>query len=113
MAAFAALSGDRSPIHTDDAFARRHGFQGRIVYGGILLAKLSHCLGTHLPGPEGLSLEWTIRYHAPLYVGETATFRAERTHVSEALRTVKIAFRVIRGEERIASGSAQSRLLAD
>lgn len=113
MAAFAALSGDRSPVHTDDDFARRHGFRGAIVYGGILLAKLSHCLGTHLPGPQGVSLEWTIRYHTPLYVGETATFRAELTHASEAMRVVQISFLVTGNDARIASGKAQSRLLGD
>lgn len=113
MAAFAALSGDLSPVHTDDAFARRNGFRGVVVYGGILLAKLSHCLGTHLPGPTGVSLEWTIRFHSPLYVGEAATFRADLTHFSEAMRVAQIPFRVTRHDDRIASGMAQSRLLRD
>lgn len=111
MAAFAALSKDRSLIHTDDAFARRHGFREAIVYGGILVAKLSHCLGTFLPGPRGVSMEWTIRYHAPLYVGEAATFRAEVRHISDAVQAVEIAYRVMRGESKIATGTAHSRLL--
>jgi 3-hydroxybutyryl-CoA dehydratase len=113
MAAFAALSGDRSLVHTDDDFARRHGFREAIVYGGILLAKLSHCLGSHLPGPRGVSMEWTIRYHSPLYVGETAVFHAEVKHVSEAVRAVEIAYSVTRDGRKIASGVAHSRLLGD
>lgn len=113
MEAFAALSGDRSFVHADDDFARRHGFREAIVYGGILLAKLSHCLGTHLPGPRGVSMEWTIRYHSPLYVGDTAHFHAEVTHVSEAMRTVEIAYQVTLDGRKIASGTAHSRVLAD
>ena len=113
MEAFAVLSGDRSLIHTDDAFAKRHGFREAIVYGGILLAKLSHCLGTHLPGPRGVSMEWTIRYHAPLYVGEKAIFHAVVKHVSEAVHALEIAYRVTRDGQKIASGEAHSRLLGD
>jgi acyl dehydratase len=111
MDAFSALSEDRSLIHTDDAFARRHGFREAIVYGGILVAKLSRCLGTWLPGPRGVSMEWTIRYHSPLYVGETAVFHAEVRHVSEAVQAVEIAYRVMRGDSKIATGTAHSRLL--
>jgi len=111
MAAFAALSNDHSLIHVDDEFARRHGFREAIVYGGIVLAKLSHCLGTHLPGPAGISLEWSIRYHSPLYVGETAVFRAEPRRFSEAMRVLELGYRVTCDDRKIASGSAQSRML--
>ena len=113
MAAFAHLSGDHSLVHTDNEFARRHGFCEAIVYGGLLLAKLSHCLGTHLPGPRGVSMEWTIRFHAPLYVGETAKFHAEVKHLSEAVRAVEIAYSVLREGRKIASGAAHSRILED
>ena len=113
MAAFAALSDDHSLIHVDDAFARRHGFRGAIVYGGILLAKLSHCLGTHLPGPTGVSLEWTIRYHSPLYVEEIAVFHAESRRFSEAVQVMELAFRVTCDDRKSASGTAQSRGIGD
>lgn len=111
MSVFAALSNDKSKIHTDDEFARRHGFRESIVYGGILLAKLSHCLGTHLPGPAGVSMEWTIRYHAPLYTGEKVIFRAEAASFSEAVGAVEIHYKITREGKRIASGTALSRVL--
>jgi acyl dehydratase len=40
IAAFANLSGDHNPVHTDDDFARATGFAGRIAHGpmGIGLA---------------------------------------------------------------------------
>lgn len=111
MAIFASLSDDHSLVHSDDAFARLHGFREPIVYGGILLAKLSHCLGTRLPGPTGVSLEWLIRYHSPLYVDETALFHAESRRFSEAVQVLELAFRVTCDDRKIASGTAQSRIL--
>ncbi len=36
--AFAELSGDRNPLHLDDAFARQAGFDGRIAHGVLGLA---------------------------------------------------------------------------
>lgn len=111
MATFATLSDDHSLIHTDAAFARLHGFREPIVYGGLLLAKLSHCLGTYLPGPTGVSLEWLIRYHSPLYVDETALFHAESRRFSEAVQVMELAFWVTCDDRKIASGTAQSRIL--
>ena len=70
MAAFQALSNDHSRMHTEDGYARSRGAEGVIVYGGIMLAHLSHVLGSAIPGDHGVSTNWEITYHSPLYVGE-------------------------------------------
>lgn len=108
---FSVLSGDDSLIHTDDHFARENGYKESIVYGGILLAKLSHCLGRHLPGPRGVSLSWSIRYHAPLYVGETAVFRASIKDFSSAMNVLTIEFVITKLGQKVAAGTAQSVIL--
>ncbi len=113
MEAFVALSGDNSRIHRDDEFAWRHGFAGRIVYGGIMLARLSKMLGSHLPGDHAMSVAWQINYHHPLYVGEEATIAATVSHLSAATRIVKIKYQILVGDRLVASGSAESRLLED
>jgi acyl dehydratase len=33
---FAALTGDINPLHVDDGFARRRGFDRRVVHGALL-----------------------------------------------------------------------------
>jgi 3-hydroxybutyryl-CoA dehydratase len=111
MKLFSLLSGDDSLIHTDDAFARENGYRESIVYGGILLAKLSCCLGRHLPGPRGVSLSWSIRYHAPLYIGETAVFRASQRDYSPAMNVLSIEFVITKPGQKVAAGTAQSLIL--
>jgi len=109
--AFAALAGDHSLVHSDSEWARSRGFEGVIVYGGVLLARLSHLLGMHMPGGLGVSARWEIDYHGPLYLEEPAVFVGELTRKSEATRTIKIKYRVHAGERLIASGVARSLVL--
>ena len=111
MERFVELSGDNSLIHTSPEFALAHGYKGVVVYGGILLAKLSRCLGCHLPGPRGISLGWSIRYHAPLYVGETALFEAAPREYSESMRLLVVTFVISREGKKLAAGKAESVLL--
>lgn len=113
MKAFLALSGDSSRIHINDEFARKNGFAGPVVYGAIVVAKLSCLVGVHLPGDLGLATEWRINFNNPLYVDDHATMRGEITHVSEATRTVKLRFSVVSGTRTIASGTAGSKLLTE
>lgn len=74
MELFAAASGDRSPLHTDPAFARRTSFGECIVYGGLLSIGM---LGL-LP-PEVLASVRSVRsqFPGPVLPGATSTARAQ------------------------------------
>jgi len=108
---FLTLSGDASRIHLDAPFARSRGFCGPVVYGALIVARLSNLVGMHLPGDLGLATSWKIDFNRPLYVGDAAVMEAELTHVSHSTHTVKIKFRVAVGDRQIASGTAGSKLL--
>ncbi|HKW77466.1 MAG TPA: MaoC family dehydratase [Candidatus Limnocylindria bacterium] len=79
--AFARLSGDRNPIHFDDAFARRIGFEGHIAHGAVTASLLSAVLGMDLPGPGSVFLEQRVRFLAPVRPGDTITAALEVTRV--------------------------------
>ncbi|MBI1406283.1 MAG: (R)-hydratase [Caulobacter sp.] len=108
MIAFAALSGDRSAVHVDPAFARARGYDDVIVYGGLMLAQLSYVVGTLMPGGDGVSVRWSIDFRGPLYVGELATLRLEVAHVSPGAGLVEGRFTIKAGERLVASGKTQS-----
>jgi len=113
MQAFITLSNDRSAVHTDAAYARSRGFDGVIVYGGLMLAQLSHVLGGHIPGDHGVSTRWSIDYRRPLYVGERALLRFEVLNVSEATGLIDAKFTITCGERTIATGKTQSLVPVD
>lgn len=45
MDSFRAISGDDNPLHTDAAFARGHGYRGRVAYGMLTMSLFSRLGG--------------------------------------------------------------------
>lgn len=76
--AWASLTGERHPVHMDDAFARAAGFRGRVAHGLFSLA-LVEGLKAGLGAFEQsviASLGWNnVKFSAPLYPGESVHLR--------------------------------------
>jgi 3-hydroxybutyryl-CoA dehydratase len=113
MAAFAALSGDRNPLHCDDAFARSKGFPGRVVYGALLVAKISQVIGMELPGRDAVWSGINIQFVAPLSIGQPAEIEATVTRVSTAVRALELTLRIQAGGKVIARGKASATVHRD
>jgi 3-hydroxybutyryl-CoA dehydratase len=107
MAAFAAVSGDRNPIHSDAAYAIERGFRDAVVYGGLLLAKISRLIGMELPTQDCVWTGVKLDFRQPLYVGEEAQLSGEIVHVSDAVRSATVRLRIRAGDRLIATGSAE------
>jgi len=45
MSSFSIISGDYNPLHIDNKFAIDKGFEGVVVYGGLIIAKISKLIG--------------------------------------------------------------------
>ena len=106
MEAFAVLSGDRNPLHRDQDFAKSRGFSGCVVYGALLVAKVSRLVGMDLPGRDALWNSLQIQFVAPLIVGERARLEASVTQVSESARSAALQLTVISGSKTVARGKA-------
>ena len=68
---FGAVSGDLNPLHFDDEYAKTTIFRGRIAHGMLSLSYLSTVLGTQLPGAGSIFLGATVRFKAPVRIGDT------------------------------------------
>jgi phosphate acetyltransferase/phosphate butyryltransferase len=85
---FAAMSGDVNPQHIDAEFAASTRFQGVIAHGMWGAALISAVLGTRLPGPGTIYTGQTLKFHAPVRVGDTLTISvvvAERDEAKHRL----------------------------
>lgn len=75
---FAALTGERHPVHMDDAFAQAAGFKGRIAHGMFGLALIEGLKsGLQLFERSVIaSLGWNkVRFLAPLEPGDEVRLR--------------------------------------
>lgn len=109
--AFAELSGDRNPLHTDDAHARRCGFGGRVVHGALLTALVSRMIGMELPGHNALLLKLDLEFPRPTFAGDTVEVVATVASTHPAQNVVALRIRVSCGEETRVRGSALVRLV--
>jgi acyl dehydratase len=84
VVAFAGLSGDFNPIHTDVEFAKDTPYGQRVVYGLLGLAMLTGLLDrTGLFSGSAIAMlgirDWT--FTAPMFIGDTIRFRLTITDV--------------------------------
>ncbi|HUD41688.1 MAG TPA: bifunctional enoyl-CoA hydratase/phosphate acetyltransferase [Dokdonella sp.] len=90
---FALMSGDVNPSHVDPAFAASSRFHGVIAHGMWSGALISAVLGTRLPGPGTVYLSQTLRFLAPVRLGDRLTIEVTVTARDPARRHVTLACR--------------------
>jgi acyl dehydratase len=73
---FTELSGDRNPLHYDEALAGRSRFGGLVVQGGVTSGLLNALVAEQLPGPGSVFLEVAWRFRAPVRPGDVITAEA-------------------------------------
>ena len=111
MQLFMEISGDMSPVHTDVNYAKSRGFDGVVVYGGILVAQISRMVGMYLPGRDALWSSLNIHFARPLLVGQTAELEARVEHISEATSSIELKFKITSQGKTLAKGSAGVQIL--
>jgi 3-hydroxybutyryl-CoA dehydratase len=80
---FAQVTGDTNPVHLDEAFAAQSRFGRRIAHGMLSAGLISAVLGTKLPGPGAIYVSQTLKFLAPVFLGDTVTARVQVAAVRE------------------------------
>ena len=80
---FAELSGDTNPIHLDEDFAAQTRFGRRIAHGMLSGALISSVLGNEFAEEKIVYLSQTMRFVAPVFVGDTITVTATVASIRE------------------------------
>jgi acyl dehydratase len=70
--AYAAVSGDHTPLHIDEEYARKSHFGERVAHGlfGLAVADGLKCQADYRFVP-GMSLGWTWDFRQPIRIGDT------------------------------------------
>ena len=74
---FTEFTGDRNPLHYDEAAATRSRFGGLIVQGGVTSGLLNAVVAEDLPGPGSVFLHVDWSFKAPVRPGDEITAEVE------------------------------------
>ena len=80
---FAEVSGDHNPIHLDEEFAAKTRFGKRIAHGMLGASFISAVLGYKLSEQKVVYLSQTLKFIAPVFIGDTVTAKAVVKEIRE------------------------------
>jgi 3-hydroxybutyryl-CoA dehydratase len=103
---FAAVTGDRNPIHLSEHFAAKTPFGTRIAHGLYTASLISAVLGTRLPGPGAVYISQTLNFRAPVKIGDTVEVCVEVAELMQEKRRARLACTCRVGEEVVLDGEA-------
>jgi acyl dehydratase len=107
IVAFTAMTGDRNPLHYDEALAARSVFGRLIVQGGVTSGLLNAVVAEDLPGPGTvfLGVEW--KFVKAVGIGEEIIARVEVLDVRDDKPICRLATSVRNGAgEECLTGTA-------
>ena len=99
---FTAISGDRNPLHYDEAVAASTSFGRIVVQGGVTTAILNAVVAEELPGPGTVFLHVDWNFRAPVRPGDVITGRVEVVEVRSDKPITKLKTTVVRDDGVVA-----------
>ena len=106
---FIEISGDDNPIHTDEEFASRSFFKGRIAHGLLSVGLISHGL-TKLFGPGNIWLSYSFKFTEPIRIGDRITARLEVVDVDRRKVYTVNTECYNQDNKKVLEGKAESRV---
>lgn len=97
---FAKFTGDFSPLHMDEGYAKNNIFDRRICHGLMLASFFSRLIGMHLPGENSLLVSHSIKYMMPAFIGDVITVKGVVLDKSNATRMITLRTTINSGSDK-------------
>ena len=114
---FAGVSGDFNPLHTDEEFGKANQFGKRIAHGALGFI-ISNGLNNQMGIAEGTTIafiECTVKYPAPLLIGDTVHIVVIPTEVIHSSKPgkgiLKQLVKLVSQDERVIMESNQTLMV--
>jgi len=109
IAAFADVTGDHNPLHSDPAYTEPR-FGGIIAHGVLLVGFFSALLATQLPGPGVLARSLNVRFKAPARPGDDVRIEVKIVELVPRIRKAVLDGRALIGDQVLLYITAESLL---
>ena len=107
---FAEISGDDNPVHLDEEFAAKTLFKGRIAHGMLAAAFISTTVGTKLPGYGCIYVSQSLKFKAPVRIGDTVKTTATVKALDKERKRVTMETVCTIGDKVVVAGEAELML---
>lgn len=104
---FAGISGDTNPVHLDEEFASKTKAGGRVAHGMLSASFISTVIGTKLPGPGCLYVGQSLKFRAPVRIGDTVRAVVTVKSINESRSRVILDTTCYVGDKRVITGDAE------
>ena len=89
IATFAEVTGDKNPVHLDEAYAAKTIFKTRIAHGMLTAGYLSAVFGMELPGPGAIYVTQTLNFRGPVKIGDRVIAKVRVAELFPAKRRAR------------------------
>ena len=98
---FANISGDFSPIHIDEEYAKSTSFGKRVAHGMLLASFLSRVDGMYLPGKHALYFSQNLEFHNPCFINDKIKISSIVIDKSESTKIIKIESKITNQNDKL------------
>lgn len=104
---FAGISGDFNPAHVNEVYASQTFFKTRIAHGLLSAGFLSAVLANQLPGPGTIFISLSLKFLAPVPIGNTITAKVTVAEIDKAKHRVSMQLSCINQDgKEVLAGTA-------
>ncbi|MCZ2720230.1 MaoC family dehydratase [Marinomonas sp. 15G1-11] len=103
---FAQVTGDTNPVHLDDDYAATTSFGKTIAHGMLTAGFISAAIGTKLPGPGCIYLEQSLKFRAPVFIGDSVTTRITVSDINTRRKRLTLKTECIVNDKVVVNGEA-------
>lgn len=101
LESFREITGDNNPLHNEEEFAKKRGYESRVAYGMLTASFLSTLAGVYLPGKNSLIYETQTKFAKPVFIGDVLTIRGTVDELNDLFQvfTMKVVISNQKGEK--------------
>ena len=88
---FAEVTGDKNPVHLDEAYAAKTIFKRPIAHGMLTAGYISAVFGMELPGPGAIYVSQTLNFRAPVRTGDRVVAKVRVMELYPGKRRARFA----------------------
>ena len=104
---FSKITGDNNPVHIDEKFAKFSIFKKRIAHGFLSGSLISTVIATKLPGPGSIYLNQTLKFLAPVFIGDIVSAKVTVNDIKLEKKKVTLLTECFVSKKKVLTGQAE------